>query len=111
MKSNRIFSITLAVVMSGFLAVNSAHATTWTVTQLTDNSYDDGPPQVYGSNVVWEDENMQIFLYDGNSTTQLTNNTYGEDPQVSGSNVVWYGQKNGAAASDFYKHAPSLSNY
>ncbi|MHC4445016.1 MAG: TolB family protein, partial [Planctomycetota bacterium] len=34
----------------------------------------------------------EIFLYDGTSTTQLTNNSYGDYfPQVSGSNVVWQG--------------------
>ena len=31
MKSNRIFSLTLALLIFGFLAVNSAHAIDWTV--------------------------------------------------------------------------------
>jgi beta propeller repeat protein len=34
----------------------------------------------------------EIFLYDGGTPLQLTNNTYSESaPQISGSNVVWYG--------------------
>ena len=53
MRRKCIFSITLALVTFGFLAANSAHATDWTVTQLTNNSYDDEAPQVWGSNVVW----------------------------------------------------------
>jgi len=37
----------------------------WTVTQLTDNSYDDKAPQVSGSNVVWsgyDGNDYEIFL-------------------------------------------------
>ncbi len=74
MKSNRVFSLILALVLFGFLAVNSAHAT-WTVTQLTNNSHYDGRTQIYGSNVVWEG-NGKIFLYDRTTTTQLTNKSY-----------------------------------
>ncbi|GAF86379.1 unnamed protein product, partial [marine sediment metagenome] len=43
------------------------------------------------SNVVWVG-NSQIFLYDGASTTRLSENNYAAgSPQVSGSNVVWQG--------------------
>ncbi|NIA07903.1 MAG: hypothetical protein GWP14_09795 [Actinobacteria bacterium] len=54
MKCNRIFLISLALVMFGFLAVNSAHATDWTVTRLTNNDYNDYYPQIWGSNVAVE---------------------------------------------------------
>ena len=81
--------------MFGFLAVNSAYATDWTITQLTNDSYDDYYPQVYGSNVVWDGwdgSDYEIFLYDGTGTTQLTNNSYTDwIPQIYGSNVVWVG--------------------
>lgn len=95
MKYNRVFSITMALVIFGFLVVNSAYAEDWNIIQLTDNSYTDTAPQVYGSNVVWQGRgpdgaDWEIFLYDGNTTTQLTNNSSNEErPQVYGSNVVW----------------------
>ncbi|MCK4625524.1 MAG: PEP-CTERM sorting domain-containing protein [Phycisphaerae bacterium] len=73
----------------------TAHAATWTVTQLTSNDYNDGNPHVSGSNVVWYGDNgndSEIFFYDGTSTTQLTNNSCCEyTSDVSGSNAVWYG--------------------
>ena len=96
MKCNRMFSRIVYVVIFVFLAVNSAYATNWTVTQLTNNNYADWDPQVYGSNVVWQGfdgNDDEIFLYDGNSTTQLTNNSYDDSwpVHIYGSNVVWQG--------------------
>ena len=68
-----------------------------TVTQLTDNSYDDKGPQVSGSKVVWQGKpdgsDYEIFLFDGTTVTQLTDNAYDDRyPHVSGSNLVWQGQ-------------------
>ena len=83
MKCNHIFSITLILVMFRFLAVNSAHATTWNVTQLTNNSYTDYNLRIYGSNVVWEGRyitNLEVFLYhsngivDGSGNAKVLNN-------------------------------------
>lgn len=97
MKSNRIFSTSLALMTFGFLAANSAYATTWTVTQLTNNPYTDHNAQIDGSNVVWygsDGNDNEIFLYDGESimTTQLTDNNYDDrTPQIDGPNVVWEG--------------------
>ena len=96
---NRIFSITLALVTFGFLAADSAHAA-WTVTQLTDNSYDDSVPQIYALNVVWQGydgNDYEIFNYDGTDTTQLTDNSYDDvDPDISGACVTWQGRKDGS---------------
>ena len=40
----------------------------------------------------WDGNDYEIVLYDGTTTTQLTNNSYDDSyPQVSGSNVVWHG--------------------
>ncbi|MHC4913217.1 MAG: TolB-like translocation protein, partial [Planctomycetota bacterium] len=64
-----------------------------TVTQLTNNSYGDSDPRIYGSNVVWVAKpwtRFQIFFYDGHSITQLTE-YHGEIPEIYGSNVVWEG--------------------
>ena len=38
MKCKRIFSMSVALVLFGLLAVNSGQAA-WTITQLTDSSY------------------------------------------------------------------------
>ena len=52
--------------------------------------------------MVWEGSG-EIFLYDGSTTTQLTNNSY-EDrhPQINANGyVVWYGQPPGTSGSDW----------
>ena len=52
-------------------------------------------PQISGNNVVWSysyGTDSEIFLYNGISTIQLTNNSYDEyDLQISGNNVIWSG--------------------
>jgi len=78
--------VVLAVGVVSFAALR-ALAGDWVVVQLTDNAYSDSAPQVSGSNVVWQGYGG-IFLYDGSTTTQLTDDGY--EPQVSGSNVVWW---------------------
>ena len=64
-------------------------------TQLTNNDYSDGHPQINNNGyVVWygsDGSGWQIFLYDGTNTTQLTsndrNNRY---PQINDNGyVVW----------------------
>ncbi|MHC4180483.1 MAG: PEP-CTERM sorting domain-containing protein [Planctomycetota bacterium] len=59
-----------------------------------------GPfPGIPGSAGVYTDfdgTEGDIFLYDGTSTTKLTDNDYDEfSPQISGSNVVWTGRPDG----------------
>ena len=69
-------------------------------TQLLPNSLGATNPQILGSSVVWssavgsDPNNQQIFLYNGTTTTQLTNNgshSTSTSPQVFGSRVVWDG--------------------
>lgn len=55
----------MTLLIFGFLAANSAPATTWIITQLANNSYNDRYPQIYKSSVVWErygDSSPEIFL-------------------------------------------------
>ncbi len=51
--------------------------------------------QIDGSNVVWQGlggTDREIFLYDGNTTHQLTDNAFDDvNAQISGSRVVWQG--------------------
>jgi len=84
-----------------------------TATPITENDYTDEYPQINANgHVVWEGyssiekkmnpagsgpefgsfpSNWDIFLYDGTSTTQITNSKYNEsDPQINANgNIVW----------------------
>ena len=66
----------------------------WVVTQITDNTVYDGPPQISGSNVVWpqlvDGKSKKMFLYDGSTVTQISD-IGGRRVQISGTNVVWEG--------------------
>jgi hypothetical protein len=66
----------------------------WSITQLTDNGYNDAQAQIYGSNIVWsggsDSHGQEIYLYDGNETIRITDNDYCDGgPQIHGSNIVW----------------------
>lgn len=81
------------------LAVAPVSGSSWTVTQVTDNTTDDKFPHVSDGGIVWErrdpdDSNTaEIVLYAGGSETALTSNGYPDySPRISGSNVVWYGR-------------------
>jgi len=68
-----------------------------TTTQITDDSYYDGDPQINASgHIVWEKwdgSDEEIFLYNGITTTQITNNSYDDDaPQINADGqIVWDG--------------------
>ena len=52
-------------------------------------------PQISGNNVVWQGkatlaDDFEIFFWDGNTVTQITDNDYDDTkPQIAGFNVVW----------------------
>ena len=62
---------------------------------LTDTPSDCEEGRMDGNGVVWlgrDGNDDEIFLYDGTSVTQLTDNSVSDkQPQISGSNVVWAG--------------------
>ena len=73
------------------------------ITQLTNNNFVDivpqmSFPQIIDNKVVWgfDDGNgSEIFFYDGNTITELTNNdVFDSFPQISGNNLVWYRSSN-----------------
>jgi beta propeller repeat protein len=86
-----LVALAFVIVSSGFLYAGS------TVTQVTDNAYEDSLPQIKGDYVVWQgrvDADWEIFVYNISSgvTTQVTDN--GDDdvsPRTDGSHVVWLG--------------------
>ena len=44
----------------------------------------------------YDGNDWEIFVFDGNQTTQLTDNDYPDDwPKVSGAHVVWEGMPDG----------------
>jgi hypothetical protein len=56
-------------------------------------------PQISGDNVTWSayvsgdisQGHLEIFFFDGSSTTQLTYTSYDEEyPRISGNNIVWH---------------------
>ena len=59
-------------------------------------NYSARPPQISGNKVVWSAyvgfNNWEIFLYDGATTFQVSNNPYDDkNPKISGNNIVWQG--------------------
>ena len=81
--------------------------------EITQNTTTDMCPEISGSNVVWQGhdgEDYEIFIYDGTTTTQLTNNSYYASdghPKVSGSNVVWHYTT--AVRSEIFVALPNIS--
>ena len=66
-------------------------------TITTNNGYQNEPSSISGQQIVWAGtfaiaENTEIFMWDGSSIIQLTDNSFEDgEPQISGSNVVWQG--------------------
>ena len=55
---------------------------------LTDNETDDINPCISGFTIVWQGydgADYELYLWDGRTITQLTNNTYDDtDPRING---------------------------
>jgi hypothetical protein len=103
---NRVCLLLLTLVILSCSGKVHAQSDNWSIIQLTNNSYYDQGPKIYGSNVVWygyDGNDLEIFFYDGNTTTQLTNNSHHDgQPQVYGSNIVWQGGEGRDAEIFFY---------
>ncbi len=96
-------TIILTLIPAIVSGLSMAQPGSWQVVQLTNNAYHDSEPEISGSNIVWrgfDGNDYEIFLYDGLSIRQLTDNSYDDgggaygydnNPRVSGSNVVWEG--------------------
>lgn len=63
------------------------------ITHLADTLYDLPSPKISGNNVVWTDfdgTDLEIYLYNGSTTLQLTNNaSHDKLLQISGNNAIW----------------------
>ncbi len=66
-----------------------------TVTQLTNNTLQEGAPAISGEHVVWhvsDGNDNEIFQWQGKKINQLTTNeTEDINPQVAGDCIVWQG--------------------
>ncbi len=79
------------------LAIGTAHADSWQITQLTDNDTDDTYPKTAGSQAAWlgrddvaDGNDTEVYRYDGITTTKLTDNTISESSvEVSDHRVAW----------------------
>ena len=69
----------------------------YTITQITNNSYNDEGPYLNNSGeVVWsgyDGNDFEIYLYSDTTVTQITNNSYDDrNPQINDAgNIVWDG--------------------
>ena len=92
----KAFIITVMNFLICFFIAISSFAD-YSITQLTDNDYDDYSPQINNrGEVVWyadEGNGFEIFYYDGTNIIQVTDNNYGDIfPQINNSGeVTWYG--------------------
>jgi len=81
-----------------------------TITQITDNAYDDKKPKIGASKVVFAsydgtDDEISVYDIETDTTTQATDNNVDEyNHQVSGSNVVWESIPSGETDSEIYYH-------
>ena len=70
----------------------------YTITQITDNNFNDIFAQVSGENLVWiagDGNDPEIFFYDGTDIVQLTDNeVFDRLPQISGNNLIWQQSSN-----------------
>ena len=72
--------------------------TEYTVTQITNNNFNDLDARLSGNNIVWvasDGNDPEIFFYNGTETIQLTDNDLFEsNPQISGNNLIWQQSQN-----------------
>jgi len=86
-----------AVVVLTAAVAGSAEAADWTITPITNNTYNDTEPRVSDSYVVWQgfvggsDAEVMFHDIDAPGITQVTDNAVQDyEPRASGSHVVWY---------------------
>jgi len=94
MKRLDLIIVAVALLMA-LMPFGAAAPGGYTISQLTDNEYDDLFPQIDDGQVVWrgyDGNDYEIFLWDGTQTIQLTDNEYDDYwPQIDNGQVVWRG--------------------
>jgi murein DD-endopeptidase MepM/ murein hydrolase activator NlpD len=79
------------LLFSAAVPAKPALALTFTTTQFTNNDYSDVQPQINDNGwIVWQRNQIEVLLYNGTTTTQLTD--WGTFPQINNNGwVVWQG--------------------
>ena len=104
-------ALLMALVPSGAFAAGGGY----TIIQLTDNEYDDYPPQIDAGLVVWRGydavgQDREIFLWDGTQTINLSDNDYLDRyPQIDAGQVVWHGGFSGLGLDIFLAVLPEIA--
>lgn len=103
-------SILVLVVIIFMLVPPMFAGPSWTITQLTNNSTEDTNPAISGKNVAWQGwdgHDYDIFLFDGQTTKQLTDNSYDDvlgtphyARQVNSNGAVVWSGRTGGTSSD-----------
>lgn len=93
MKGKLIIALYFSLFLSSNVGI--ASAATYSTKQISDNSYDDYYPQINNNDiVVWQGDN-EVFLYNGSTSFQISDNGPVGDtprPQINDSGyVVWRG--------------------
>jgi len=86
----------VVVIFANMLACGVGFAaSSWTITQLTNNDTNDHWPAISGTNVVWlgwDGSDSEIYSnFAGQLPTNSMDENYHEPPAISGTNVVWAG--------------------
>jgi hypothetical protein len=93
----QIFSILFLTIIGVLMTISFVSAESYTVIQLTDNEFDDTNPRINNNGqVAWQgydDTDLEIFFYNGSTTSQLTDNNYrDQSPDINNNGqVVWFG--------------------
>lgn len=116
----RTILVLVGVLWIGFGLCECALADpSWTIMQLTNNSTEDTNPAISGKNVVWQGwdgHDYEVFLFDGQTTKQLTDNSYDDvlgTPEYarqvnSNGTVVWSGRTGGSSSgSEIFRYDAS----
>jgi len=97
-KKLKKFLLVLCTVFLVFTAISNIGAAEYQITQLTDNPYTESTPKINNNGHMvwdgWDQQDSEIFLYNGTNIIQLTNNTYPDGGSQINNNghVVWYGR-------------------
>ncbi|MEK6714494.1 MAG: alpha/beta fold hydrolase [Candidatus Omnitrophota bacterium] len=94
LKNKFLIFISFAFGYFLFTAIN-LYAAEYTITQLSNNNYQDYSPRLNNSQVTWygwDGNDYEIFVYNGVMVNRLTDNAYNDYvPQIQNGQVVWYG--------------------
>ncbi len=92
---NKFLAVIFFIFYCSLLFITEVYASGYTITQITNNDFDDYSPRINNGQIVWsvwDGNDSEIFLYDGSRIIQLTNNEYDDSYyEIKNGNVAWIG--------------------